>query len=83
MQGKPYILSGYILKSIVLCVFPWIITEFIFISRWFKHLRNLIKVKNFKKDFFGSVPSPFIGRYDYPNVNIGVLGLQILLFTFE
>ncbi|MBW2985286.1 hypothetical protein KY313_01370 [Candidatus Woesearchaeota archaeon] len=34
------------------------------------------KVKDFKKDFFGSVPSPFIGRYNYPNVNIGVLGLQ-------
>ena len=34
------------------------------------------KVKDFKKDFFGSVPSPFIGRYNYPNVNVGVLGLQ-------
>jgi len=34
------------------------------------------KVKDFKKDFFGSVPSPFIGHYNYPNVNVGVLSLQ-------
>ena len=34
------------------------------------------KVRNFKKDFFGSVPSPFIGHYNYPNVNVGVLSLQ-------
>lgn len=34
------------------------------------------KTKSFKQDFFGSVPSPFIGRYNYPNVNIGMLSLQ-------
>jgi hypothetical protein len=34
------------------------------------------KVLSFKQDFFGSVPSPFIGHYNYPNVNVGVLSLQ-------
>ncbi|MBL7050653.1 hypothetical protein ISS04_00645 [Candidatus Woesearchaeota archaeon] len=34
------------------------------------------KVRNFKKDFFGSVPSPFIGHYNYPNINVGILSLQ-------
>lgn len=33
---------------------------------------------NFKTDFFGSSPAPFIGRYGYPNVNIGVLSPQIV-----
>ena len=28
---------------------------------------------DFKKDFFGDSPSPFIGRYGYPNVNVGIL----------
>jgi DNA repair protein NreA len=32
--------------------------------------------KVFKKDFFGSSPAPFIGRYGYPNVNIGFLSPQ-------
>ena len=32
--------------------------------------------QNFKQDFFGSSPAPFIGRYGYPNVNIGVLSPQ-------
>lgn len=26
-----------------------------------------------KQDFFGSAPAPFVGRYGYPNINIGIL----------
>ena len=33
---------------------------------------------NFKTDFFGSSPAPFIGRYGYPNVNIGILSPQVM-----
>ncbi len=36
--------------------------------------------KNFKTNFFGSTPAPFIGRYGYPHVNIGMLSPQ---FTGE
>ena len=32
--------------------------------------------KQFKQDFFGSAPAPFIGRFGYPHVNIGVLSPQ-------
>jgi DNA repair protein NreA len=32
--------------------------------------------KGFKKDFFGSSPAPFIGRHNYPNINIGFLSPQ-------
>lgn len=32
--------------------------------------------KEFKEDFFGSSPAPFIGRFGYPEVNIGILGTQ-------
>ncbi len=32
--------------------------------------------KEFKENFFGSAPAPFIGRFGYPNVNIGVLSPQ-------
>ena len=32
--------------------------------------------KEFKEDFFGSAPAPFIGRFGYPQVNIGVLSPQ-------
>jgi hypothetical protein len=32
--------------------------------------------KDFKEDFFGSSPAPFIGRFGYPHVNIGVLSPQ-------
>lgn len=31
---------------------------------------------NFKQDFNGSAPAPFIGRYGYPHVNIGILSPQ-------
>ena len=34
--------------------------------------------KNFKQDFFGNAPAPFIGRYGYPRVNIGLLSPQFL-----
>ncbi len=33
--------------------------------------------KEFQKDFQGSSPAPFIGRFGYPNVNIGLLSPQI------
>src|SRR3989344_2688079 len=33
--------------------------------------------QNFKKDFQGSSPAPFIGRFGYPRVNIGILSPQI------
>ena len=33
--------------------------------------------KEFKKDFQGSSPAPFIGRFGYPQVNIGFLSPQI------
>ena len=32
--------------------------------------------KKFNQEFFGSSPAPFIGRYGYPNVNIGFLSPQ-------
>jgi DNA repair protein NreA len=32
--------------------------------------------KNVKEDFFGSSPAPFIGRYGYPNINVGLLAPQ-------
>lgn len=32
--------------------------------------------KSFKKDFLGSSPAPFIGRFGYPSVNIGLLSPQ-------
>lgn len=36
-----------------------------------------INIKNnFKANFFGSAPAPFIGRFGYPNINIGVLSPQ-------
>ena len=34
--------------------------------------------KEFKQDFFGAVPAPFIGRFGYPNVHVGVLSPQQL-----
>lgn len=32
--------------------------------------------QNFKQDFFGSAPAPFIGQYGYPHINIGILSPQ-------
>ncbi len=29
-----------------------------------------------KKDLFGSSPTPFVGRFGYPNVNVGVLSVE-------
>jgi len=34
--------------------------------------------KQFKQDFFGNAPAPFIGRFGYPEVNIGILSPQFL-----
>ena len=40
-------------------------------------VNNNVKIisKNikYKKDFFGLTPAPFIGRFGYPNVNVGIL----------
>lgn len=33
--------------------------------------------RNFKQEFQGSSPTPFIGRFGYPHVNIGLLSPQI------
>ncbi len=37
-----------------------------------------VKVKNSlgKEDFYGSSPTPFVGRFGYPNINVGILSLQ-------
>ncbi len=32
-----------------------------------------LKAKSIEKDFFGSSPAPFIGRFGYPQVNVGLL----------
>ena len=34
---------------------------------------NAIKQKLTKKDFFGEAPAPFVGRWNYPNINVGIL----------
>lgn len=33
--------------------------------------------QHFKRDFQGSAPAPFIGRFGYPHVNIGILSPQL------
>ena len=37
--------------------------------------RALFRVKDLlkTKDFSGSAPTPFVGRYGYPHVNVGIL----------
>jgi hypothetical protein len=45
----------------------------------YKDIEQIPKLKvnkNFKQNFFGSAPAPFIGRYGYPKVNIGFLSPQ-------
>src|SRR3989338_3323317 len=32
-----------------------------------------VKAKLEKEDFFGSAPTVFVGRYGYPNVNVGIM----------
>lgn len=39
--------------------------------------------KHFKQDFCGTSPAPFIGRFGYPKVNIGVLSPQLTGDTSE
>jgi DNA repair protein NreA len=39
----------------------------------FNHKNKLIK-----ESFYGSSPAPFIGRFNYPNVNVGILSPQKL-----
>lgn len=31
---------------------------------------------NAKQDFFGNAPNVFVGKYGYPNVNVGLLGVE-------
>ena len=31
------------------------------------------KNQDFKKDFYGTSPSVFVGRFNYPNINVGIL----------
>lgn len=40
-----------------------------------KRLNVIPKIRNIKESFFGPSPSIFIGRYGYPFVNIGPLGI--------
>ena len=45
----------------------------------YKDIEQVPQIKinhKFKTDFFGSTPAPFIGRFGYPHVNIGVLSPQ-------
>ncbi|PIZ51218.1 hypothetical protein COY27_04305 [Candidatus Woesearchaeota archaeon CG_4_10_14_0_2_um_filter_33_13] len=45
----------------------------------YKDIEEIPKIqinKSFKDNFFGSSPAPFVGRYGYPNINIGVLSPQ-------
>ena len=32
-----------------------------------------VQSKTVKEDFFGSSPAPFVGRYGYPDINVGIL----------
>jgi DNA repair protein NreA len=46
----------------------------------FKDIEEISRIninKNFKQNFQGSSPAPFIGRFGYPNINIGFLSPQI------
>ena|SRR3989338_3790066 len=47
----------------------------------FKDIEQIPKLqvqKQFKQDFYGSAPAPFIGRFGYPHVNIGILSPQFV-----
>ena len=38
-----------------------------------------LSIKNdFKQDFQGTAPAPFIGRFGYPYINVGILSPQIM-----
>lgn len=37
------------------------------------HSQTKAKELHSKKDFFGEAPSPFVGRFGYPNINLGIL----------
>lgn len=43
-----------------------------------EELPHLSIKKDFKQDFQGTAPAPFIGRFGYPNVNVGILSPQIM-----
>jgi len=44
--------------------------------REIEQIPQLTAKKQFKQDFSGSSPAPFIGRYGYPHINIGFLSPQ-------
>lgn len=35
-----------------------------------------VKEQSAKQDFFGTSPSPFVGRYGYPRINVGFLSVE-------
>jgi len=37
------------------------------------NIKIISKKINYQKDFFGLAPCPFIGRYNYPNINVGIM----------
>ena len=41
-----------------------------------EQIPNININKKFKQNFSGSSPAPFIGRYGYPNINVGFLSPQ-------
>jgi DNA repair protein NreA len=42
----------------------------------FNFKNKQLKNKMVKESFFSSSPAPFIGRFNYPNINVGILGPQ-------
>jgi len=47
----------------------------------YKDIEEIPRLKinqNFKQAFQGSAPAPFIGRYGYPDINVGILSPQIM-----
>src|SRR3989338_753148 len=49
------------------------------------HKESYAYFKNIKikKDFFGEAPAPFIGRYGYPDIQVGILAPQDIRDTAE
>ncbi|MGM5485224.1 MAG: hypothetical protein ACQEP1_05125 [Nanobdellota archaeon] len=43
-----------------------------------RKIRFNMKKKSLKESFSGSAPTPFIGSYNYPNVNVGIMSPQFL-----
>ncbi len=43
-----------------------------------EQIPHLTLNKEFKQDFQGSAPTPFVGRSGYPNINVGILSPQFI-----